>query len=85
MGSGNCYVVVDEFQALNDHYRSYQRYPEVLKQLTSIGRHKGITAILGAQRPSVIPPTIRNNCAKKMIFALAGEADQKLIENEHTK
>lgn len=79
---GNCYVVVDEFQALHDHYRSYQRYPAALKQLTSIGRHKGIIAIIGAQRPMVIPPTIRNNCARKVIFSLSGEADQKIIENE---
>lgn len=76
------YVYCDEFGEVDAHYNGWLNYPYTIKTLCSLGRHFGITAWLAAQRPTMIPPSLRNNCVMKVCFRLIGMADAKSVEDE---
>ena len=80
-GKRACHIYIDEFGFIKTHYRDFSRYPAVLKQLTTMSRHYGITAWIAAQRPTQVHPDIRNNCAETICFYLVGEADRKAIHD----
>jgi DNA helicase HerA-like ATPase len=78
----SCHVVIDEFARIQNTYGSFSKYPIEIQELTSLYRHYGITAWICAQRPKMIHPNIREQCAEKVIFRLNAHIDRKTIQDD---
>jgi hypothetical protein len=76
----SAHIVIDEWLTLHNHYKSYHAYPQVLKELTSKGRHYGITAWICTQYPKAVPIAVRSNCSKVFCFKLGLDKHKKAVE-----
>lgn len=79
------HVYIDEFNDFMDLpfvNGNGNNLPTELRLITRKGRHYGITAWIGAQRPFMIPPVIRNCFQRRFCFSLMGNQDRKLVVNE---
>src|SRR6266853_4920022 len=64
-GESDCYVFVDEAPDLFGH--EYRETHWLLRK----GRHQGMYLRLMSQRPTMIPPNVRTQCARLFMFRLA--------------
>lgn len=73
--SEKCLLVVDEAGF------SIGRYAPEMETLATMSRHKGHQCVFVTQMPIQISPTIRNNCANLVCFAIGPQAARVLSES----
>ena len=57
---------------------SRKSHPNIYR-VTNSGRHKGYTVWVSTQRPTSIPPTIRDNCDEGYCFLLGAKRSAQLV------
>jgi len=77
----NCWAVVDEAHA----WMRANELPEEARYLVQVSRHRRVSLLLVAQRPTGLAPDVRDNKARVVLFHMPGQASLAWVRGEFGK